>query len=167
MFATATFAWAQPPTILATDAVPVTDPQSIEVLKSVCVGELSARKKPDGRIVMPCAKKCPTGTDFPMEFGFDVVAVTFGHFISAESQSAVVSTVGCESHASLWGGSYLLTQREKSWQVAWYKGGVITEKCHKVAGRDGRDRLLCVHWDGARDLTRRLSILKISRAPSI
>ncbi len=149
IFATATFGWAQPPTIFATDAVPVTDAQSIEVLKSVCEGNLTAKKEPDGQIVMPCSKKCPPGSDDPsQDFGWDVVAVTFGHFISPESQSAVVSTAGCESHASLGGGSYLLTQRDKNWRMVWYRGGVITERCHKVIGREGRDRLVCVNWDG-------------------
>jgi hypothetical protein len=149
IFATATLACAQPQTILAIDALPLTDPQSIEVLKSVCVGELSAKKKADGKIVMPCAKKCPASAGFRgADFDLEAVAVTLGHFISADSQSAVVSTEGCESHDDLWGGSYLLTQRDNNWQVAWYKSGVITERCHKVIGRDGRDRLLCVNWDG-------------------
>ena len=101
-------AWAQYDSpVFQRDMVEPTDPRAIEVLKTVCYGGL-ATKTLDGEQVVECRKKCPAETGFHGEdFGMDAAGVTFGHFLSAESEDAVVSMWGCEPHSLLFGGSYV------------------------------------------------------------
>src|ERR1700683_4732320 len=111
--------WQKP--ILKTSAIAPTDAQALDLLKAVCVGNMASKKASDGLPAVACQRVCPSYTDFPGDnIGMDAVAVTFGHFRSPNSDDAVVSTEGCESHASVRGGSYLATQTGGKWRILWY-----------------------------------------------
>ncbi len=97
----------------------------------------------------PCARTCPPQTGFPGEkFGLHVNGVVFGHFLAPGSIDAAVSVSGCEPHANLFGGTYLLSKRDTRWRLMWYRGGVPTGHCHLVAAKDRRDRLVCLEEFG-------------------
>lgn len=72
-------------------------------------------------------------------------AINFGHFLGPKSEDAVVTTLGCEPHSLLFGGSFLLTKREGEWVSLGYHPGVITNHCHKLPTGSGVDFLLCSH----------------------
>jgi hypothetical protein len=132
-----------------------------EMLEAVCPGKV-------GRIVdalIPskewsgCPHYCPEGApldirELPVEkqgephpFGLRADAVYRGHFLSPTSEDALLSESGCETHQELYGGAVLLTKRSRLWKVVWYRPGVLTEKCHKVALRDRREILVCIDKD--------------------
>jgi len=74
--------------------------------------------------------------------------VIFGHFLSATSEDAAVNCLACDGHAELYGGTLLLTRRSGEWEPVWYKAGVITRHCRRVALNDGRQILFCEETDG-------------------
>jgi hypothetical protein len=72
----------------------------------------------------------------------------FGHFVGPYTTDAVVSGSSAESHPYHWGGTLLLTQRDKKWIPLWYKSGLITNSCAKASRPDGREILICEFEDG-------------------
>jgi len=56
---------------------------------------------------------------------------------------------GCEPHSENFGGTILMTRRSNQWVMLWYKPGVQTDRCHKVALDDGREILVCIGMYGA------------------
>lgn len=73
--------------------------------------------------------------------------VTFGHFLSSNSEDALVAGVGCEDYANLMSGVYLFTKHGVSWQKVRYTSGWNADDCKKLPGSDGRDRLVCESAD--------------------
>jgi hypothetical protein len=167
IFSCACAAWAQSDApIFQRDIVAPTDPRAVDVLKTVCYGGL-ATKNLDGKKVVGCRKKCPAETGFHGEdFGLDAAGVTFGHFLSVESEDAVVSVWGCEPHSQLFGGSYVMQRRDGTWRVVSYKPGLRTTVCHKVSRSGGRDLLLCYLDDGGQGYFMRTLYLTDLRAPA-
>src|SRR5690348_8335969 len=74
---------------------------------------------------------CPRGSDFFIDQdalgGVSLQAVSFGHFTSPGSDDALLSMLGCESHARYFGGSFLLTRRGGKWHLRGYHPRLITE----------------------------------------
>ena len=129
-----------------------------ELLEAVCpgkVGKIAVALIP-GKEWSGCLNYCPEGAPldigkFPVEkqgephlFGLTADAVYYGHFLSPTSEDALLSESGCETHQELFGGAVLLTKRSRLWKMVWYRPGVLTEKCHKVALRDRRETLVCI-----------------------
>lgn len=144
----ASAAWAQDEKpVLKPDALPTENARAIEALKTVCTANLE-KQSVDQRLLALCQQKCPAATSFKGDDSEWVLGVTFGHFLSAGADNAVVAVTGCEPHALNFGGSYLLERRDGRWKALWYEGGLITDECHKTAARDGRDVLVCHLDDG-------------------
>lgn len=147
---TAFLVWAQVPdqrgTAFPSDSK---DPRQIggaELLDAVCPGAVAIGKD------IGCATGCSDGTSFG-KFGerlpWSLKAVTLGHFLSATSEDAVLWMSGCEPHSLNFSGAILLTKKPQGWAMLWYKAGVDTARCHKVARRDGREILVCIGTAGA------------------
>lgn len=92
---------------------------------------------------------CPPGSADPGPGEVSLQVVTFGHFISATSEDALLSMLGCEPHSHYSGGSFLLTKRAGKWTRVGYHSRLITEQCHKLGARSGREMLVCSHYFGA------------------
>jgi hypothetical protein len=133
-------ACAQPPrTIFPSDSKDPKQSGGAALLEAVCPGRVVVDKE------IGCRGACPDFTGFPEEIlGWRLVAVTRGHFLSAQSDDAVLSMLGCEAHSENWGGTILLTRNSRTWKMLWYKAGVATSQCHKVKLRDGREILVCL-----------------------
>lgn len=82
--------------------------------------------------LLPPAKPCPAGTAFAGKNEWMYEGVVYGHFLSAQSEDAVVSASGCEPHSDGYGGSYLLTRSANAWRVVWYKPGILTSQCSRI-----------------------------------
>src|SRR5690348_10904963 len=75
------------------------------LLEAACPGKTYRRNK-RGRQEVGC-KVCPAGSGIRDVPGQSLEAVTFGHFTSASSEDALLSTMGCEPHSYYFGGSFL------------------------------------------------------------
>jgi hypothetical protein len=136
-------AWAQDDKpVLKPEGVATENPRAVEALKSVCSASLEKQSVNQNQVAL-CLAKCPAGTDYKGDESQWAVGVTFGHFLSPASESAVIAVTGCESHAKNFGGSYLLERSGGAWKTVWYEGGLITDECHKIAAPDGRELLVC------------------------
>lgn len=133
-------------TVFPTDSKDPRQAGGTELLQAVCPGAVVTSKD------IGCDIPCPKYTDFG-RFGdrlpWSLGAVTLGHFLSPTSEDAVLWMSGCESHASNFGGTILLTRRSRKWSMLWYKSAVQTAQCHKVLRRDRREILVCIAEDGA------------------
>jgi hypothetical protein len=118
------------------------DPDQVggaKLLDAVCPDKVFVSKG------VGCQAECPEYTSFPRDgMTWTLDKVTLGHFLSPTSQDAVLSMDGCEPHSANFGGTILLTRRSQGWSMLWYKSGVDTLRCHKVALRDGREILVCI-----------------------
>jgi len=132
--------------ILTSDGQPAAAAGAAEMLQAVCPGNVMAGKG------ISCKGACPEETGFAGTTepdGWWVSAVTRGHFLSATSDDAALAMAGCEPHAANFGGTVLLTRQGGRWTKRWYKSGVMTDECHKVAAPDGHDLLVCTGgWTG-------------------
>jgi hypothetical protein len=106
-------------------------------LEKICPGHASAQG----------CEVCPEGTGFTAGT-WELRAILLGHFLSPSSTDALVSGFECEDHADGVGGSFLLTREGSSWRRVRYVAGMIAYDCKKLAGSDGRDRLVCGSADG-------------------
>jgi len=110
-----------------------------ELLESVCPGRVNDADE------VRCKGACPEITGFPGDgFEWTLTHVNRGHFLSPASDDAVLSMSGCEPHSMNFGGTILLTRRSHGWSMLWYKPGVDTRQCHKVALRNRREILVCL-----------------------
>jgi len=97
-----------PTTIFPSDSRAFSAAQDANVIQAVCPGHLEKGGK------VECGKNCPSssGLDGGQHFfDWSLRRVTFGHFLSASSDDAVISTDGCEPHSNNFGASLLLTRR--------------------------------------------------------
>jgi hypothetical protein len=131
--------------IFPTDTRPFTQSEDHDLIQTVCPGHTEKSGK------VECGKNCPSSTGLDGGehiFDWTLVRVTLGHFLSPTSEDAVVSTDGCEPHASNWGGSVLLTRRAEKWRMIWYTPGLQTSRCHKVQLKGSREILVCLGESG-------------------
>jgi hypothetical protein len=109
-----------------------------------------AIKRTDAGRIVGCAE-CPPGTAFRGEKGMDweLKQVTLGHFTSPISNTLLLSGSGCEPHSLSFGGTYVFALGLDKPSLLDYREGLITEDCHKLPRRDGRDFLVCQDRWGA------------------
>jgi len=96
---------------------------------------------------------CPSDTDFHgNRESFGLLSVYQGHFSTTAQQQLLVVMMGCESHASGFGGSVLLTRFGLLWKKSAYFRADKPRKCFSFKARDGFDLLVCLqgdqHYDG-------------------
>ena len=72
-----------------------------------------------------------------------VSGVLLGHFLSAETDDALVSAERGETHPDRYGGALFLTRQAGVWKPLWYSSGTITDHCMKVRSASGRDVPVC------------------------
>lgn len=114
------------------------------LLETVCSAEIKSGK------TVECRERCPEYTDFPGdELTWEVLGLTFGHFLSPTSDDATLSMSGCEPHSLNFGGTVLLTRQSNAWSMVWYKAGVDTSRCHKAPTANRREILVCIGQYGA------------------
>jgi hypothetical protein len=148
LFLLTTLAWAQPvgapKPVFPDDSRDPKQAGGAELLEAVCPGHVVVGKEVGCKIV------CPEGSGFEgVAEGWILNRITRGHFLSPESEDAVLSMGGCESHPANFGGTILLTMRSEKWKMLWYKGGVPTEDCHRSKVPRGREILICQGgWGG-------------------
>ena len=82
-------------------------------------------------------------------FPWTLTRVTRGHFLSPTSEDAALSMEGCEPHSENFAGTILLTKHDGQWVMDWYKEGSVTQQCHKIRLKTGRDILVCIGQSGA------------------
>ncbi len=120
---------------IAPDAANLPPHQLLALMEIVCPGQLKDEQT---------CKVCPKESGFPQDTqGWQVAAITFGHFTSATAQQALMSIVGCEPHVAGFGGSFLLVSGGSGFRKLWYRPGYIATDCKKVPATDGRDLLIC------------------------
>jgi hypothetical protein len=134
------------------------------MLEAACSGKAYFGRGKDGQ-ENGCSTSPPRSGD-PGPGEVSLQAVTFGHFISATSDDAILSTLGCEPHSFYFGGSFLLTKRTGTWQLLGYHSRVITEKCHTLNTKSGRQMLVCSHYFGGQGAASRLTMGQESRLES-
>lgn len=133
------------------------------MLEAVCPGQVVAGKQ------INCRGTCKTfpggGSDWVG--GWEITGVLRGHFLTPDSDDAVLSEKGCEPHMANWGGTFLLTRRTDGWKQLWFKAGFITESCHKLTGADRRDLLVCeLAYGGQGLILRNLQLIDLKNSQS-
>ena len=131
-------------TIFPSDSQNLNEAGVAELLQAVCPGHVNGSDCP-----------CPESSAFS-DLTMSVNAITGGHFLSPSSEDAVVSTDGCEGTLKENGGTTLLTRRSRKWSVVWYRGGLITSRCHRIRLGDRREILVCIDefdFRGANSIT--------------
>jgi hypothetical protein len=122
--------WGQ---LIPSDAANISPADASPFVDAIC---------PENAVAKGCSV-CPAETAFAGTPPWNVRTITFGHFLSANSQDAVVSGSGCEDHADGMRGAYLFTKDRSSWWKLWYSPGENTDDCKKLTASDGRDLLVC------------------------
>ncbi len=120
------------PPLIPSGAAKVSPAEARHLLEIVCPGRASAT----GCSVCPEESNLPGGP-------WHLDTVTFGHFLSAASDDALLGGSGCEPHSNGFSGAYLLTRRQGRWRKLWYHSAVNAGDCKKLPASDGRDLLLC------------------------
>jgi hypothetical protein len=121
---------------IRSDAAQLPPAEARNLVEMICPGQAGASS---------CAV-CPKEMAFSDQ-RWDVRSITFGHFVSPASEDVLVSGFGCESHAEGMSGSFLLTKDGAAWRKVRYLQGVNAFDCRKLAGSDGRHRLVCAADD--------------------
>jgi len=123
--------------LIPSDAAKISPRQARPFVDAIC---------PENAVAKGCSV-CPVETGFAGNPAWNVKTITFGHFLAASSQDALVSGSGCEDHADGLRGAYLFTKDRSSWWKLWYSPGENADDCKKVAAPDGRDLLVCAASD--------------------
>jgi len=119
--------------LIPSDAAKTSPAEARQFVDMICPGQA---------IAMGCSN-CPAETSSGDSGArWKVRTITFGHFLGANSEDALVSGSGCEDHADGYSGAYLLTKQGSSWRKVWYAPAEKAEDCKKLSGSDGRDLLV-------------------------
>jgi hypothetical protein len=136
----ATFALAQRKPIFKIDGVNPRAGGAAELLEGFCPGqvdvgeEIKCRETPNETAGFDCP---PTAT-----------TVTRGHFLSPKSDDILLALHACEPHSAHSGSTALLTLDGGAWKYLWRKPGLITDHCHRMPLRSGRQILVCELQEG-------------------
>jgi hypothetical protein len=126
---------AQTKPVFKIDGVSARDSSAAELLEALCPGQVEVGEE------VRCGES-PEETS-----GFDcqptATMVTRGHFLSAKSDDALLAFHACESHSAHLGSTALLTREGGIWKLLWRKPGLITNRCHRMTLRGGRQILVC------------------------
>jgi hypothetical protein len=88
-------------TIFPNDSRAFVQTEDKDLIQTVCPGHLEKGGE------VKCGKNCPSSSGLDMGrhiFDWSLIRVTLGHFLSAASDDAVISTDGCEPHSENFGG---------------------------------------------------------------
>lgn len=146
IFLLTTFVWAQPKPVFPDDTQDPKQAGGAELLEAVCPGHVVIGKDIECKIV------CPEFTTNGGDLGWGLARITRGHFLSPQSDDAVLSMSGCEPHSYNFGGTILLTRQAGKWNMLWYKGGIPTGNCHRVKLQSGREVLICLGGYGGQGM---------------
>jgi hypothetical protein len=125
--------------------IPGAKPIDLGAMQQVC--ESSAATNIDANGQFQCTA-CPSYTDFHgNRESFYLRAVYQGHFSTTNAEQLLLAMNGCESHASGFGGSVLLTRDGDVWKKQSYFKGDSAWKCLSFKAHDGLDRLVCFAGD--------------------
>jgi hypothetical protein len=144
------------PTFASEVAVP--DERTISPLLKLVCGNGFRTKTEDGKQIFGCgydsiketliSRGQPRQHLYP-DIRWQADGILFGHFLSPESEDAVIGGSGPEeTHPTLWGGTLLLTKERGIWRPVWYESGVITRHCRRISLANGRQILFCEETDG-------------------
>ncbi|MGO4879516.1 MAG: hypothetical protein ACLP59_01685 [Bryobacteraceae bacterium] len=120
------------PQVIPSDAAAVSPAEKHAFLEAICPGHATATG---------CAA-CPAEMPASAQT-WDLRSIIFGHFLSPQSNDALVAGTGCEDHAHLMSGSYLFVKEDARWRKHWYTPGANANDCKKLTANDGRDLLVC------------------------
>jgi len=111
-------------------------------MQAVCESSSAVSVGPSGRYQCDV---CPSYTDFHgnRKESFNLQKELRGHFSTTTSEQLLLVLSGCESHASGFGGSALLTREGEGWKRAGYFKAFRPSDCLSFKGRDGLERLAC------------------------
>jgi len=122
---------------MPSDAARVSAAQQAEFLAEICPGHATAAG----------CEVCPADTGLPQNEQWQIIAITFGHFLSPSSDDALISGRGCEPHVENYSGSFLFSRNSSTWKKVRYEAGLQAWTCKKLAAADGRGRLVCAATD--------------------
>ena len=125
--------YAAPSDLIPSDAAQISPADARPFMDAIC---------PESAVAKGCSV-CPHETGFAGEPSWNVRTITFGHFLAANSQDALVSGSGCEDQADGMRGAYLFTKDQSSWRKLWYSPRENADDCKKVPASGGRDLLIC------------------------
>jgi hypothetical protein len=137
----ATAALAQSKPVFQIDGVSPREGGAAELLETLCPGqvetgqEVKCRESPDDIARFECS---PTAT-----------MVTRGHFLSPRSDDVLLAFHACEPPSANFGSTAFLTREGGAWKLLWRKPGLITDRCHRMPLRGGRQILVCQLDGGA------------------
>lgn len=155
-----TIASAQRSPIFKIDGVSPREGGAAELLQTFCPGKVDVggkvkcRELPEEISVFDCP---PAAT-----------MVTRGHFLSPKSDDVLLAFFSCEPHSAHGGSTALFTRDGSTWKLIWRKPGLITDHCHRMPLRTGRQILVCElaeGWPGLR--WRALFLVDALREPAI
>jgi hypothetical protein len=129
--------YAAPSDLIPSDAAKISPADASPFVEAIC---------PENTVAMGCSV-CPKETAFAGNPAWSVRTITYGHFLSVNSQDALVSGSGCEDHAHGMRGAYLFTKDRSFWWKLWYSPGQIADACKKITASDARDLLVCAASD--------------------
>jgi len=161
-FVLATAAFAQPKPIFKIDGLKPSEGGAAELLETFCPGQVDVGEE------VKCREPLD-GNEIP---GFDCPPrarmVTRGHFQSPRSEDALLAYTACEPHSAHGGSTALLTREGSVWKRLWHKPGLITDHCHRMTIRSGREILVCEMTEGFPGVTSRgLFVVDVLREPDV
>lgn len=141
LFATAALAQRKP--IFKFDGVSPREGGAAELLEVFCPGQVEAGEEVKCRELLDDSFDCPP----------TATMVTRGHFQSPKSDDVLLALHACEPHSAHFGSTTLLTRDGGAWRRLWRKPGLITDHCHRMPLRDGRQILVCELGESAPGVT--------------
>lgn len=141
---------AQRKPVFTIDGVSPLQGGAAELLETFCPGQVEV-----GGEVKCRETREDSGFDCPPT----AVMVTRGNFLSAKSNDVMLALHSCEPHSAHFGSSALFTRRGQAWKLLWRKPGLITDHCHRMPIRGGRQILVCEFEEGFPGVVSRAIIL--------
>lgn len=130
------------------------------ILSAVCPGRVVAK---DGKLA--CDPSTPELPERRWNPPLEVDRVMLGHFLTSDSEDAVVSGSRLESHPYRWGGTLFLTKNNGKWMPLWYHSGTITRHCLPFSTTAGNEVLVCASgYTGSGHRTTTLYVLTLSKS---
>ena len=126
--------WAAPP--FAPDSAQLSAADLSDLLGLLCPGQESAGAQTGCNVCPPQTKAAGMKTDSSIE------SAVRGHFLKPDSDDLLLVLYGCAGRADNFRDAILFTRSRSGWFVN-QAAGLPAAPCRKIAGRDGRDGLLC------------------------
>jgi hypothetical protein len=131
----ATAALAQRKPFFKIDGVSPRAGGAAELLEGFCPGQVEVSEEVKCRETL----NETDGWDCPPT----ATMATRGHFLSPKSDDILLALRACEPHSAHFGSTALFTREGGAWKFLWRKPGLITNRCHRMPLRSGRQILVC------------------------